>query len=333
MLKRREFIRNGAIAGGGALAGGVPFASAMIGGAPNKPATLDPFILGSSSSVTKQSIDWSHGHKPLFCVAYIDPGIDSQKGQEAEVAKYPIALVPQDNRLRFRRWRDRVRRLNPDIKLLAYQMVIEETGVPGPGHDVMRALKNSWVRYKGGIVPTVTFRTNVSNKRKRIFDPRHEPWQQALVQACQITLLSDDYDGLFLDQCTVYDKAALDPRVKREMLAALGTTLDTLRNSLPNTLIIGNSHYSWPALNGEMNENRPKQAAKEFLIDERRRLPRVELFHKYYRNGDAVGELERYFKIALENKAFFGCALNAQTTRWLPMFDRVLANYEIVSGG
>lgn len=321
------------------MASGIPFASAMMGVASQKQVSGDHVALNSSfssgvnSGSKKQIIDWSYGHKPLFCIAYIDPGIEVQKGQEAEVAKYPIALVPQDNRLRFRRWRDKVRRLNPDIKLLAYQMVIEETGIPGPGHELMRTLEDPWVRYPGGIVPTVTFATNVSGKRKRIFDPRRELWQQAFIQACQSTLASDDYDGLFLDQCTVYNKAALDPRVKREMLNALGATLDTLRSTLPNELIIGNSHYSWPALNGEMNENRPKRAAKEFLIDARRKVPRMELFHKYYRDGETSDELKDYFNLALKNKAFFGCALNAQTARWLPMFDQVLANYEIVSGG
>ena len=309
----------------------MPLANAMLGGRPKEIFTHDQLPTPSKSG--RQIIDWSFGRKPLYCIAYIDPGIQDQKGQEAEVAKYSMALVPQDNRLRFRRWRDKVRRLNPDIKLLAYQMVIEETGIPGPGHEVLRGIEDPWVRYLGGMVPTVTFRTNVSKKRKRIFDPRLERWQQGFIQACQSTLESDDYDGLFLDQCTVYNKAALDPHTKSEMLAALSSTLKALRTILPNELIIGNSHYSWPALNGEMNEDRPKRAVKEFSSDTRRKVPRLELFHKYYRNGETISELEAYFKLALQNKAFFGCAPNAQTARWLPMFDQVLADYEIITGG
>ena len=51
-------------------------------------------IAGSYSHLFKSDtnegvIDWSYGMKPLFCLAYVDPGIESQKGQEKAVANFP----------------------------------------------------------------------------------------------------------------------------------------------------------------------------------------------------------------------------------------------------
>lgn len=273
-------------------------------------------------------IDWSYGMKPLFCSAYIDPGFESQRHQEHHVAKFPIALVPQDNRRHFRDWRKKVRDLNPNIKLLAYQMVIEETSVPGPGHKVLGRLADSWVTYPGGIVPTVTFQTNVSG-RKRIYDPRSVAWQEAFLESCNAVLDSDEYDGLFLDQCTVYDKAALTAVTKSEMLEALDSTLLRLRALLPSELIIGNSSYFWQALNGEMNENRPVSMPKEIAIDSRRKEPRLELFQYYSKVGEPETELKRMFKLAIKNRAFFGCTVNPQTVRWLDFYDEILGDYSI----
>ena len=81
---------------------------------------------------------------PLYCIAYITPDAPGQGGQEAAVARYPLAIVPQEDRSAFRRWRDAVRTLNPNIVLLGYQMVHEEPLTPGPGHDELRKASHSW---------------------------------------------------------------------------------------------------------------------------------------------------------------------------------------------
>lgn len=274
-------------------------------------------------------IDWSYGMKPIFCVAYIDPGIESQKGQEKAVAKFPVALVPQDDRDRFKRWRDKVRKYNPDIKLLGYQMVIEETGVPGPGHRRLAKVENAWVEWAGGYQPTVTYRTNVSGKRKRIYDPRSEYWQTGFVESCKVLAESGEFDGLFLDQCTVYLAASPLPAVRADMRSALNSTLIKLRAELPDSLIIGNSSYSWPALNGEMNEGRPKKIGKEFQLDMQRKVPRMELF-QYYSKGN-MSAVAEHFRLALKHRAFFGSSVNAQTAQWLDVFDEILSEYQIVN--
>ena len=105
---------------------------------------------------------------PLFCTAYITPDVPDQAGQENLVARYPLAIVPQDNRYASRRWRDSIKNLNPDICFLGYQMVMEETTSPGPGHKRLSDLKGAWSRYPWGTIPTV----GPSWKRRRIFDPR-----------------------------------------------------------------------------------------------------------------------------------------------------------------
>ncbi len=275
-------------------------------------------------------IDWSYGMKPLFCVAYIDPGIKGQEGQEAAVAKYPIAIVPQDDRKRFRVWRERVRQLNPDIKLLGYQMVIEETSVPGPGHRHLNKVDNGWVESPTGHTPTVTYRTNVSEKRKRIYDPRKKSWQDGFLESCLSLTESGDFDGLFLDQCTVYLAASLSPSTRTEMRESLGKTLFQLRALLPRTLIVGNSSYSWPALNGEMNEGRSKDLPKECAVDAARIVPRLEMFQFYY-SEKTKHKVADMFRLALQNRAFFGSTVNAQTAGWLVEFDNVLGQYDITA--
>ena len=290
-----------------------------------------PDILSPASNqpyADNSLIDWSYGMRPLFCIAYIDPGIKSQQGQERSVAKYPLALVPQDDRPHFRAWRKKVRQYNPNIKLLAYQMVIEETTVPGPGHDVYRNLKNVWVKYPGGYVPTVTYTTNVG-ARKKIFDPRNEMWREGFLKACEAVMNSDEYDGLFLDQCTVYQKAALTVDVRDQMLASLNHALNDLRVRMPRKILIGNSSSSFPALNGEMNESRPSNLAKETSVDLQRRVPRLELFHYYHKQDYSESEIEAMFKLAISNRAFFGCSISAQSVRWLNYFDRILRDYRI----
>lgn len=92
-----------------------------------------------ASVVRRASVKFA-GRKlaPLYAVAYVNPLLPDQQGQETTVAKYPMALVPQDDREPFRKWRDQVRQLNPLIVLLGYQMTSLETTSPGPGHDRLR---------------------------------------------------------------------------------------------------------------------------------------------------------------------------------------------------
>ena len=269
---------------------------------------------------------WSNDIPPLFCTAYIDPTLAPQMGQEEIVAKYPLALVPQNSGLAFRRWRDKIRQLNPSIKLLAYQMVIEETTVPGPGHDIVRKINNNnvWATYPGGIISTVTW----DQKPHRVYDPRSTIWQDAFLDACATTYHNYPYDGLLLDNCTVYTMAALLPSIRSEMLAALSEVLVQLRKRLPQAIIIGNSSTRFPALNGSMNENRPKDLTAEATVT----IQHPPIFNLSQLITDSRNPdnslVKSSLEIALSNQFFFGVAApNYQTAFWSPLFDQVVTAY------
>lgn len=280
--------------------------------------------------ISDNVIDWSWGMKPFFCVAYINPGIKSQKNQEKHIAKYPIAIVSQGTQKYYLEWLDRIVGINPKIKLLGYQMVIEETLNPGPGHDILRSAKNAWVTYPDGTIPTVTYRTNVKNTRKRIYDPRSNSWQRKFIDGCSAVLDSYRFDGLFLDQCTVYSGAAKNKDDFRGMMDSLNEALILLRERYPEKIIIGNSKYNWTALNGELNESRPNKIIAEMDTEFIRNVKRLEMFHLYTQESYSDEFIKKLIRDAFASKAFFGCSPNAQNVRWLSVFDDVLKEYSIV---
>ena len=263
---------------------------------------------------------------PLFCIAYIDPTVLGQEGQEAIVARYPLTLVPQDVRIPFVRWRDRVKGLNPSTVVLGYQMVIEETTVPGPGHDKQRELSNAWCVYPGGFIPTVP----VSKRNFRIFDPRKKEWQDNFLEACRATLNSYPYDGLFLDQCTVFERAHPFEGVKAEMRQAIQDTLVMVRKEFPFHILVGNSSYHWRGLNGELNEGRPNDMGElspfEGHVD-----PRIQLYHSRLRHSYDIGVLKKEMAKAHSRGAFYGAAVNYQHVLWFDEFDEVLADFKRAS--
>lgn len=259
----------------------------------------------------------------LFCVAYITPDAPGQGGQEAMVARYPLALVPQDMRPAFVQWRDRVRQINPSIMLLGYQMVIEETTVPGPGHDEMRKVRDAYCVYPGGFVPTVTVAPSTRNFR--IFDPRSSEWQQRFLDACRAVLRSYPYAGLFLDNCTVYDKAHPLPSVREDMRRALQQVLLSLRAEHPGVLIVGNSSFKWRGLNGEMVEARADDVSREVVPFPGHAEPTVELVQALIGSATDTAEVARQMSVAHAHGAFFGAAVDYQHVLWPDLFEQVVA--------
>jgi hypothetical protein len=264
---------------------------------------------------------------PLFCTAYIDPTIATQAGQEALVARYPLALVPQDIRAPFVRWKDHVKELNPKIVMLAYQIVIEETTVPGPGHDVQRRLKDKdvWCIYPGGFVPTVEVKP--SPKRFRIFDPRKREWQDNFIEACRATLASYPYSGLYLDQCTVYGLAHPFPDVRAEMRQALQDALARFRQEFPSQLLVGNSSFHWRGLNGELNEGRPGDM-NELNPFEGHVLPRIQLYQSRLRHSFDIAVMKKEMAKVHSRGAFYGASVDYQHILWFDEFDEVIAQFK-----
>ena len=262
---------------------------------------------------------------PLFCIAYVDPEIVSQADQEATIARYPLAIVPQSIRPAQMRWRDQIRQLNPKQIMLGYQIVIEETMVPGPGHDQIRRAQDSWCVYPGGHRPTVDVGT--SRRNLRLFDPRKPEWQDAFLKACRATLESYPYDGLFLDQCSVFEKAHPFPHVKAEMRQALQLTLLRLRQEYPDTLLIGNSSYNWQGLNGELNEGRLKSLTEELAAFDGHAKPNMELYHSLLRHPDDIETVRREMALAHLRGAFYSASVTYQHILWFDVFDEVIAQH------
>jgi hypothetical protein len=279
---------------------------------------------GAPQTPTRLRVD-SPPPPPLFCIAYIDPDIPSQANQESLIARYPLILIPQDMRATHVQWRDRIKRLNPNILMLGYQMVIEETAVPGPGHDRMRLVKDAWCVYPDGSHPTVTVWP--TPRDLRIFDPRKVEWQEAFMEACRITLHSYPYDGLFLDQCTVFEKAHPDPRVKAEMRQALQIPLLRIRQEFPNAILIGNSRYNWQGLNGELNEGRPADMLTELAPFDGHVQPTMDLYNTILKDPNDVERVKREMAFAHSQGAYYSAAVDYQHVLWFDVFDGVMARY------
>jgi hypothetical protein len=264
---------------------------------------------------------WAGIWPPIFCTAYIDPSVRSQQGQEGVVAKYPLALVTQSDDSLAKQWRRRVRALNPQIRLLCYQVVIEETTVPGPGHRHMKGVGDVWVRYPWGGLPTVSPN---SRQRMRVVDPRKPEWRKRFLEACRIAFFSDRFEGLYLDQCAIFRSAVVDQSERSEMLGALNDTIAELRRSLPGPILIGNSSENFSALNGELNENRPADLPRE--TGGPHQEPRLDLFQ--FLAADAsqqVEDVERMARLAFSNRCYFGVAANYQQVVWGDLQERLLA--------
>jgi hypothetical protein len=276
---------------------------------------------GLLPSVAKGSMPWAQRlaqEARLFCIAYIAPDAAGQGNQESAVARYPLALVPQDQRALYQRWRARVRELNPNIVMLAYQMTIEETTVPGPGHDVLRQIKDAW--YKNPQNQAITVAVDSPSKQRRVFDPRNKAWQQKFLQACQTALHSDSFDGLFLDQCTIYENLSQDIRVKAQMQAALQNVLLELRRREPTALIIANSAATFSGVNGELNESRPEHYARELAPTPVHSKPGIELAYLRVDSATARRQLVAHLATAQAAGAYFGAGRDYQHVEWYEEF-------------
>ena len=261
---------------------------------------------------------------PLFVTAYITPSAPGQGGQEALVARYPLALVPQDTRREFYTWRNKVKEINPDILLLAYQMVNEETRVPGPGHDRYRALADPFIQYPGGIEPTV----GPANKQRRLFDMRKPEWRAAFLQGCKDVMRSYPYDGLFLDNCTVFTAHHPYPWVRGQIREALQDALIELRQMFPKNILIGNSRENWVGLNGEMTETRLRDIAAESAFFPGHAQPEMDLSLQRLVVATDNRSLRKGLIMSLEHGALFGAAVNYQHALWFDEFNQVIRQWK-----
>lgn len=258
---------------------------------------------------------------PLFCTAYINPIYPAQAGQENIVARYPLSLVPQDTRYQFKRWRDKVKQLNPAHVMLGYLSVNNEVFSPGPGHDVINKARGEWVRWPTGYVPTAF------NPPRRLFDLRSPKWRDSFLEACRVTLASYPYDGLYLDNCSVFRVAHPLPSVRTEMLESLQAALHQLRREYPNILLVANTRYNFAALNGEMNENRIRELDHEMTVFRGHQLPRLDLHQTLLEDAKDQETVKKEMIATFNRGGFYAAAVNYQKVYWFEIFDEVMDQY------
>jgi hypothetical protein len=257
---------------------------------------------------------------PIYAVAYVDPRIPAQQGQEKTVAKFPLVVVPQNTATPFVRWRNEVRTINPDAVMLGYQMVALESFNQGPGDDVMRTVRDAWLKSPSG------GEVRVEARQRRVFDLRKDDWKTAFLEACAVTLKSYPYQGLFLDQCHVFQAHSLNEAVRREMRPHLAEVLQELRRRHPSALIVGNGRESWPGLNGKMSEGQPRLFARELRPFPGQAHPGLNLglvlLNASAPHNEALVRRQLVSTCSLE--AFFAAAINYQTMSWFSVYDDVI---------
>ncbi len=164
----------------------------------------------------------------------------------ANLATYPLLILPQANDAATIAWRNSIKAINPGILMLGYQMVASDAHtVPGPGNAIMP--NYGYCRDASGAVILVN---NVA-----LHDYRHSYWRSAFLRACQTVMGSYPWDGLFLDNCAVWSNMSTDPGVLSVMQSSLQQALADLRTLFPQSLLTGNSAQHFGSLNGELHEN------------------------------------------------------------------------------
>lgn len=126
----------------------------------------------------------------------------------------------------------------------------------------------------------------------------------------------------------MYDKAHPLPSVRDEMRQALQKTILRIRGEFPQAVVIGNSSYGWRGLNGELNEGRPQDMAKEFKEFDGHVLPRTELYNTLLRRADDIETVKREMALAHSFGAFYCAAVDYQHVLWFDIFDQVIAQYQ-----
>lgn len=280
----------------------------------------------SRDTLVDNGVTWTAPFAPLFCIAYVSEKSSENPAIRQTVARFPLVVVGQDVTRTFSAWRSAIREINPRCRMLGYQVVIEESDIPGPGHELLvrRARAGrTFATYPNGFVPFVT----VSGRRMRIYDPRLSVWQEALIDACRATLSSYAYDGLFLDQCTVFDLAHPSPEGREEMRRALSVVLQRLRAEFPDRLLIANASENWRGLNGELCENRPADLIAESRPHAGQAQPRIDLFHRTLEGTSHDSQIAKDLALCRRLGVGYGAAVNYQQPIWHPLFDAVMASY------
>ncbi len=195
---------------------------------------------------------YSNGIPPLFVFAY---GAMPSTPARVVVSQFPLAIVDQS----VTPFTDfvAIRGLNTNIQLFARLAVLDSNpATTGVGNALVNAVTDPTsycinntganIVYIDGNGATITITPGqpithaVGTANFKIRDFRNAAWQAAMVSACTAIMTSFNFTGIYLDGCYVPDIAAPgDVATLAAMNAALITTLNAIRASLPTVLFIG----------------------------------------------------------------------------------------------
>lgn len=307
----------------------------------------------------KIDYSWSSTMPPIFVVAYGIP----LAAQWPIIAKYPLAVLDQGYHPEVYPRYDSIRDLNPDIKLIGYQVVLEHAAhQTGPGAAVVNATTDpstycinntgSTITYVHGATTVnilvgqpITYWNGTHDVKLR--DYRSPLWQAAFLSACDAILEAYPFDGLFLDNCgTLPMQAPGDDATQEEMQAALIGVIEQIRANHPDKIIIGNgpAYYATTfgrevpaALNGSMTETfsasnpflrlAPEGAIRTYTP------PIMNMFVDLRTSATDEAGIKAAATMAFKNRMMYAVEANYISYTYPPIFDEIKAAYYKQLGG
>ena len=289
-------------------------------------------------------------YAPLMLTAYIDAAQPAQQGQEATVAKYPLVVTGSTVTTLQNQWRATVKALNPDIKILGYVLGNERSTQFNPGRAIWQALPVSPAVECNFIYNGLTHYPTLTNLPGgfRLFDYRYSGYTQALIDVIGATINSQAgiYDGVFIDNCTVFTGAQPSSyngyvgdshgvenypgaaAIRAEMLEALQETLTAARAAFPDIMILGNSSFNFTHINGEMNEGRPEDYAAELPSIPGQTLPGLNVGMLLEPSGVSEATIIAAMNTVHSYDGIFTYSRNFQHAEWFDFYDPIMAAWE-----
>lgn len=199
---------------------------------------------------------------------------------------------------------ERVRELNPAIKILIYvQAATEDHQATVPARALQKAHALAWL-------PDLIYVNN-----RRYADYRSHAWQDAIQAAVDATLNANPVvDGVFLDNVSVWEGHVRSPGDGPLMTHGMQTAISEMRRRHPDKILIGNSASQWTDLNGEFNENRSADWA-QLRQDRRHAQPEMRMAHMV---TSAPAQVTTLYRKAQELGLWFGATHDPslQTVVW-----------------
>jgi hypothetical protein len=168
-----------------------------------------------------------------------------------------------------------------------------------------------------------------SGQHHRLYDPRTPEFENSFLNACRAVLASYAFDGLFLDNCTVFQIANPLPSVHAEMIAALQRVLIALRQEFPNALIVGNSRESWRGLNGEMNEGRSSDLMHQINASVPHNAPSMNMYLSILKDPQDASTVRLEAQRTIALGAFYGANVDSTKVLWFEEFDEIKRNHRL----